>query len=418
MNQDLQSIASQCINDNLIAWHGKKYLAAGGHQYRAIWVRDAAYSVTGLQTLGKTDITKNHIDLYLDYVNEDGMGPKGFDTMALDQRVVWTAVRQVLGLKRKPFPFNENRKLIPVYKDSRRSSAIDSNLLILLSVFHCSQQDQDEYFQSGEIVKLFTRMIKYYDQFKNVQGLISQSSHTDWQDSQKRIGPAFLTNLLYCEVLKRFANRGIVGFVPSLPQLVDLVRDSFMCKKSGVFKSMLDDEQCVSLDGNLLALRWDFMSSVDETSKLWASLKSHPLWKGTACDNPFARTDCLCLPNKLPKSMDTGLPGFATYPDYPRHGAAWQVRFAGVQSYHDSLYWSWLMALSGEIAYRMGDIELGDRIAINLERLAVRDGTITEVYSHRPDFPMFKTVLFTSESPFSWGAAFALDMLASRGQPS
>jgi hypothetical protein len=62
----------------------------------------------------------------------------------------------------------------------------------------------------------------------------------------------------------------------------------------------------------------------------------------------------------------------------------------------------------------MGDTVQGDAIANNLFKLSQRDGTICEIFAHRPDFPVFQTNLVITERPFSWGASFVMTMLFER----
>jgi len=258
------------------------------------------------------------------------------------------------------------------------------------------------------------RMVEFYDGLTHKDGFIHQMPHSDWQDSQNRHGATFLTNLLYWRVCSLFLEHGRP--IVSVDRISHLRRDLihvFMDTDSGVFRSVKNLEEQASLDGNLLALRWDFLDAIS-TAKLWESLRRHPLWQGSACHNPSARTDCFCLRHRHAKPEDTGFPGFATYPDYPFESASKQVRLAGLQSYHDSLYWSWLMALSGEICYKMKDIHEGDRLAKKLCELGRRDGGFGECYAHQSDFQQFRTLLFESECPFSWGGAFVVDMVAER----
>ena len=74
------------------------------------------------------------------------------------------------------------------------------------------------------------------------------------------------------------------------------------------------------------------------------------------------------------------------------------------------------MALSGEVAFLMSDTTEGERIVANLYYLAQRDGSIAEVYFHRNGFPLFNSILITSERPFSWVAAYVINMLQVKEQ--
>jgi hypothetical protein len=362
--------------------------------------------------MGQSHVVKNHVDLYLEYIDKDNLyGPKGLDTMPLESRVFWAFFRVVCKCSRKPLPFFHNMPLLGLFKDSRDSVAIDSNLLIILSMFECSKHDQYAWFNDSRNKILL--MMRYYENLKDDRGFVTQGAYSDWQDSQKRTGVTFLTNLMYYEVCKRLTTRGIDILTSKQLRDVQLrLCEVFRIGKDGLFRSTESGEQ-VSLEGNLFAIKWNFLET-HQTTGLWRALVKHELWRGIADTETFSRTDCLCCVNCLLPPRDTGFPGFVTYPNYRAGEAAMQVRYGGLQSYHDTMYWSWLMAFSGEVAYRMGDIGEGDRIASNLWRLSERDGTICEIYAHEPEFPPFKSIAVVAEQPFSWGSSFVLSMLEAR----
>lgn len=55
--------------------------------------------------------------------------------------------------------------------------------------------------------------------------------------------------------------------------------------------------------------------------------------------------------------------------------------------------------------------EIAEEILSLLEKTALRDGTIGEVYDTRGR--LFRTFLYRSETPFSWGCAKILEALQS-----
>lgn len=79
--------------------------------------------------------------------------------------------------------------------------------------------------------------------------------------------------------------------------------------------------------------------------------------------------------------------------------------------YHDQMYWSWLIALSAKIAWKMNDYGEASRIIDQLVGLAERDQSIVEIYSPTPDLVPFSSWLYDAERPFSWGAAFVIDLI-------
>jgi hypothetical protein len=91
----------------------------------------------------------------------------------------------------------------------------------------------------------------------------------------------------------------------------------------------------------------------------------------------------------------------------------------GLEGYHDSLYWSWLMALAAKVSWSLRDVvpSAGDDAEALFGRLigmAKRDRSIAEVFEPKPNLPRARAVGYWSEMPFSWGAAFVIDAVSSR----
>lgn len=61
----------------------------------------------------------------------------------------------------------------------------------------------------------------------------------------------------------------------------------------------------------------------------------------------------------------------------------------------------------------MNDIPTYNRIFANLNEMLQRDQAVYEVYNNNAEMKPFKTLFCKSESPFSWGSAFILDMVKS-----
>ena len=230
-------------------------------------------------------------------------------------------------------------------------------------------------------------------------GLIVQGSYSDWQDSVKRNGKTFYTNLLYYLVSKRLSAYPEFEITPyGLARLRASIEYRFFDKDSGIYRSIVSTDATgdqtypqFSLDANLLAIDLGYFDDnvrPDRAREVYTSLKGSPLWKGGA-----------------------DMPGYATWPDYPCDWIYWMVKVSGLRHYHDDMYWSWLIALSAQIARRMGDVDESARIVARLTSLAERDRYIVEIYRPTKDLAPFKSRLYAAESPFSWGAAFVLDMV-------
>lgn len=341
--------------------------------------------------MDRTDVIKNHVDLYLEFLRHDGDGPIMFDTVHGDWRVIRVTVNNMLGrdagrVHEEP---DEYTVLHPVYNSQPHGkSAIDSNLLVLLSMFHCSPCDMGLYFIGQNMVKV-KQMVRYYDRFM-VDGIISQPAHSDWQTSQRREYPTFLMNLLYHEVTKRLDACGVLSDISpgfSTAKFASRIERAFYDPASGLYRNTLRGT-AVSLEGNLFALQWRFPRA---TVEMWSALQKHPLWGGV---------------------NGVGIPGFVAYPDYPQDDTALRVLMSGLRHYHDSFYWSWLMAFSAEVAASMGcHVEAG-RILGKMAALVDRDCTIQEVWCPADgELQPFRSFMYRSETGFSWGAAYVITAL-------
>lgn len=81
----------------------------------------------------------------------------------------------------------------------------------------------------------------------------------------------------------------------------------------------------------------------------------------------------------------------------------------GLTQYHGSIYWSWLMAFSAKIACQQQDLAECSRLSNLLTHMMQRDGTVYEIYHSATLWP-WSARFYRSESPFSWGASYILDL--------
>ena len=360
-----------------------RYLTAGRHQFKSLWTRDFAWSGRGLLQLGQTDVVREHLQLLIDRRNSDGLVPKVLDSMKPTKRVINAMLSHLFGWIPSSYPLRE--QLTPYFVDENKSIAIDSNMMVLLTAIEYVKKTEDEWWWWQNQSALL-QIYRYYDDHF-VDGLIYQNEFSDWQDSVKRKGHAFLTNLIYYTISRQLAQ--VEEFKIS-PQFLDDYRQriikTFWDQKSGLFRSLASSPY-VSLDGNLLALDWDFFSS-RRAQQLFNSLRNSPF---------FGRM--------------LGLPGWNTYPDYPKSWKNRASRLAGLP-YHDRVYWSWLIALAGKITRRYQDVKMSRSILGRLEELVVRDGVVHEIYDPQNHLQPWNKLVYRSEAPFSWGAAFIVDALS------
>jgi hypothetical protein len=270
----------------------------------------------------------------------------------------------------------------PFYLVNNKFEAIDSNLMLLYASLIYSRESGDaSWFHSN--AENFRKIFDFYANKKD-EDLIHQGEHADWQDSAQRKGAMFFTNLLYYHMGKEY------GFLSSekLNKLKFLIVENFLDKETGLFVSMKGRKN-ISLEGNLWAIEFGL---IKDPKDLYQSLKHHPLFTGGL------------------------IPGFATYPSYTKKDTYIQVKIVGLQEYHGSLYWSWLMGYSAKIAYQMQDKQTYQKIKSQIERILLRDQTVKEIYNHDEQLTPFKSIFYQSEFPFSWGAGFILDFCKVAGE--
>ena len=404
----LEDIARRSLKRNVHKFAGGCYLAAGAHQFNSLWTRDFCFSSRGLFRLGELEIVHDQLELIISNLQTRerfAIVPKVMDSSSATRqcRCVSAVINKYFG--RSPsVPLNA--PFMPEYEDERGSIAIDSNLLVLLTAYdYFSRAGADDWWKKRlqDLVQLY----RYYDRkhAKDVDGLIVQPPFSDWQDSARRTGKAFYTNLLYYLVSKRLAGFPEFGIVPErLAQLRSAIEDRFFDRDLGIYRGLVSGgttERQVriypqfSLEANLLAIDLGYFDDDPDpyrSQKVYAGLTASYLWRGRA-----------------------ELPGFVGFPAYPTDWIYWIVRVARLPHYHDAMYWSWLIALSAKIAWKMEDYGEASRIADRLAGLAKRDGSIVEVYRPTPDLAPFSSWLYDAERPFSWGAAFVLDLVGEMG---
>lgn len=380
---DLERIAQASISANIRTLTTGKYLSAGSNQFMGLWTRDFSFASRGLNWIGRTDVTHDHLTRILSMVREDGLVPRYMDNRTTADRYGNLIIGKRPGV-REPLVANYHSG------GTNPNAVIDSNSLVLLAALDYVKTTQDhEWWAKNEavLVKVFKNHQKYID-----EGLIEQGKAADWQDSAERVGKTFYTNLLYWAVLDRLADREAFGVsAAQADALKSKIIDRFYDARTGLYFSVAGHPQ-ISLDGLLLAIDLGFHPVGSAEAKfLYESLKVHPLW-----------------------TKNPGLPGYVTYPDYPVDSIEAMPKLVGVRHYHDRIYWSWLIGLSAKVAYLMGDFEAGDKILDNLQAMAVRDGAIAEVFRWDPPFRIFQTTFYMAEKPFSWGAGMILDAVYSR----
>jgi len=383
----LAQVARRSLERNIVTLAGKGYLVAGAHQFKSLWTRDFGWSVRGLLALGRADVVKNQLEALLANVRQkDGVLPRTLDSSSAKLRVALATAHDVLPLI--PGEIGISAKLKPEYLDQYGHIAFDGNLLAVLAARQYVDATKDKAFWAAHKTQLGA-LLRFYGRHLRKDGLLHQPAFSDWQDSVKRQGASFYMNMLYARTLEVAGeDAGVPGAKRLAAQLRATIERTFKDPATGLYRSMARGKQ-ISLDGNLLALDTGFVPMRSAKGRqLFAALRNSALWTA---------------PNG---------PGFTTIPPYPEREKSPMVRLAGVGGYHDTLYWSWEMALAGKLAARMGYAKDADAIFGQLSKMAARDGVVGEIYEPKDGLPPKRSLLYHSEQPFSWGAAFVVDALA------
>ena len=374
--------AATGLLSNIVEHPTGRYLSAGQHQFRSLWSRDFCWSVPGLLTIDRGDVVRDHLRLLISSAHpETGLVPRALDSINPKMRVVRATLAYAFGLKGAQAA--PTKDLVPEYHEQNGHPCIDGNLLTILATLAYVDATGDRAFLA-EHAPALQRILRFYDT-RIHDGLIVQPGFSDWQDSVRRDGKTFYTNLLWSVTLTELAERGLLGVREQ--QALDVrtaVHATFFDEASGLYRSLAEGPQ-LSIDGNLLAIDLGFLRGAQAHS-LYAAMKRHPLW-----------------------SAANGLPGVVTMPDYPWESRNWTVRIVGLGHYHDRLAWSWITAMSAKVASRMGDQPEAERILDGLDKLIARDHTVAEIYEPQRTMKPWQRWLYHSERPFSWGAAATLD---------
>lgn len=377
--EKLKEIATKSLEKNIVSLSSGSYLRAGATQFQALWTRDFCLASRGLYVVGRSDVIRDQIKLYLHHLNSDGLAPRFMDSVPIEWRYVKGWMGQEVHLQ---------DPLKPSWRGWYLQPAIDGNALIIHTALTYREKSGDELYFRTQLDGL-KKALKFYKS-RMEDDLVFQPGWSDWQDSAKRRGHSAYMNIVYQSMLRKaleFPEFGVT--IEQVKKHEAAFLKAFLDSETGIFRSLVGHPY-FSLDAPLLALDWDFYprNSIEATN-LYANLKKHPLW-----------------------TVNDSMPGLVTIPDYPQSWVGWVEWAFGVRHYHDHTYWSWLMGLSAKVALKMGDIEMGKKILAQIETMAIRDGWVGEIFHEYPPFKLWTAGAYISERPFSWGSGMILDALA------
>jgi hypothetical protein len=377
MFKSLEEKAKATVRANLVQTPIGEFFAAGGNQFRTLWVRDFCFAVPGLVAAGHESTVLRQLELILSCIRSDGLLPRGLDEVNPKWRVVaHTALRFFPRL----FSPEYKRKPQPEYLGEHRTPAFDSGLLFLSSLQFL---EESGVALSPSLSEAWAKILPWY-QASVRNGLLFQPPYSDWQDSAAREGFYLHTQLLYYSVAKYCQKRHPSVSLPlGVDEIRKRARDEFPRLSSGLLEECPGTGQA-ALDSHcrILKREEDFFSH-EEKTKLWNSLKASPLWAAA---------------------------GVPVFPEYGEHEISWTTKAVSLRHYHDGFQWGWLVAESAIAAYSMGDLQQGDELLRKLE-LWEAAPFLSEVYIQGA--PVAK-LLYRSECPFTWTAGKVLEALRIR----
>ena len=381
----MHPIARKSLEANIVQTKSGPYLAAGGHHFGSLWTRDFCFSIRALLQIQREDVVKNHLTgLIKSRRATDGLVARVVDSISPQMRVIAhcgmpSIVRKTIA---RPFLKKLDEPLIPEWVDEHGSESIDSNLSVLLGAMQYYRHTRDLQWWQEQHDGLLEIWGYYRRRRRGINGPIVQGPFTDWQDSLDRSGYTLYTNVLLYRFLKEAADLAVFGVRPIEPEnFRSQTLAEFYWPEKKLWRSQIDlsgrPVDQLSLDYHLLGLECGFF---DNPKAVYQNLKDSELW------------------SRSPR----GLPGFNSARKHSADQKTWAVRLAGLERYHEDIYWSWLMNLSARVAFQMGDNEESLRIQQTLHALFERDQTVCEIYDPK-DLRPFRSRLYQSENPFSWG---------------
>jgi hypothetical protein len=381
-------VAEGSLLANVVVLEGGQGLAAGATQFRSLWTRDFCLAACGLLRVGRGDVAREHLELLFAHRRDDGLLPRTLDSIDAKLRVIWVCLRRMLPLLPRP-PALRGRPR-PEYQDQHGQLAIDGNALAILLALELGRRDP-AWWRSHR-----TNARACFDFYgpRIKRGLVQQPPFSDWQDSVRRKGATLYTNLLVWAAARGLADVGYDELDLPAQRLRAAIERTFRPPGATLLRSVAA-KPYVSLDGNLLAIELGFYPTESEEARhLYAVLLESPFW------------------------TRDGTPGWNTAPDYPPSWRNPGVQLVGLGHYHDRIRWSWLTSLAAKVSVRMNDLDTARQALEHLSACAARDGTICEIYEERPSHRPWRSLLYRSEAPFSWGAGMCLDALHAYAEAS
>lgn len=351
----MAEICESLIDNNIVTNQGVRGFVAGSTIYHSLWTRDFLYAAFILIRNEKwRPVIKEHLELLINYMDEDGLVPKAIDTMNMEWRNIKGVCRDFLGLNEICYPFGG--EWVPTYIDLLGSKAIDSNLLVLVV-----GKMLQEYYPNLTVP--VDALFNYYNHLTHDE-LIYQPPYSDFQDSIYRNGAIFGTNLLYWKACQLWGR-------PNRDLLKNKIRETFYDPDKKLYKTDTPQSSvyftgcAYSVYENLLAVFFDFDTSI----------------------YPF-----------IPKCF---------IPTFPRQNIlnkAISVVAIGIPGYHDNAQWAWILGFYAIVAKSQKDQETHTKLRNLIGSLVYEHETVYDAYTHK--WERYSSFSFKSEKNWTWGLSY------------
>jgi hypothetical protein len=355
-----------------------RYVVAGGHQFKTLWVRDFCYSVPGLLMMGEKQLVLDQLRLIYQFKNQKHQLPRGLDVLNPKMRVLWKTFLPGLRFPESRGSY-EKHAIVPEYFGEHGTVAYDSNLLFLRSAL-----------ESDFISELSQAQIQDLLSVYSFSPWITQPAFSDWQDSVRRTGPILLTQLLYLEVMLGLQARGLAHKNLDFDFLAENLKSAFQISGQPLFRETLESDQ-ISIDSHALLLTGSRalqqLLGLD-TNQIYRALKSSLLWTASP------------------------IPGVPVHPLHPTDHVAWTVKLVGLRHYHDHFVWGWLAAEAYKITAVMKDNAEAQRILAEFVKANHNQQWLSEIYSFdKTSLKPFQGAFYQTERPFTWTSAKWIEAL-------
>ena len=351
----------------------RRILLAGRRNFREPWARDLGFASYGLLTLGKFEVLRDTLEIFLDAQLPTGQIPVKIHSTGSFERYLYSLLR-----REQPI----TRPLRPKYVTGHGTISLDGNVLLVNAAFNYLHLSRDREF-GRRYWPALVRAVRWPAQVAaGPDGLLSQEAFADWADSIARTGRVLYTNVCYWQALRQAALAA--GEYGTHEQAVELsqrvakveagIKKRFWREDLGYFvtNEMFDN---LSSGGNLLAVAWG-LATPGQAASILDRMDEY--------------------------EMTRPVPTQSAKPPYPLRYVALENRLGRIGFYHTDGAWLWLGAWHVIALCRSGRIERAEQVLERIAKVIVRDQAVHEVYD--PSGRVVSGLWYTSEAPLTWSA--------------